>query len=65
MLSWAFAFFAAAIIVAYLGIAGTEPSFAAMANVVFWIFMVGFVANLATWSWNSIRARRGSLRRAV
>jgi uncharacterized membrane protein YtjA (UPF0391 family) len=46
MLGWAIAFFVAAIIVAVLGLAGAATTFAAIAKVLFWVFLVGFVFSL-------------------
>jgi uncharacterized membrane protein YtjA (UPF0391 family) len=45
MLGWAIAFFIAAVLVALLGFMETA-TLAAMAKVLFWIFMIGCVASL-------------------
>ena len=42
MLGWAIAFFVAAIIVALLGMAEAATTFAVIAKVLFWVFLVGF-----------------------
>jgi len=47
MLGWAIAFFVAAITVALLGLAEAAPTFAVIAKVLFWVFLVGFVFSLA------------------
>ena len=46
MLGWAIAFFVAAIIVALLGMAEAATTFAVIAKVLFWVFLVGFVFSL-------------------
>jgi uncharacterized membrane protein YtjA (UPF0391 family) len=46
MLGWAVAFFVAAIIVALLGMAEAATTFAVIAKVLFWVFLVGFVFSL-------------------
>jgi uncharacterized membrane protein YtjA (UPF0391 family) len=46
MLSWAIAFFIAAIIVALLGMAEAATTFAVIAKLLFWVFLVGFVFSL-------------------
>jgi len=46
MLGWAIAFFVAAIIVALLGMAEAATTFAGIAKVLFWVFLVGFVFSL-------------------
>jgi uncharacterized membrane protein YtjA (UPF0391 family) len=46
MLGWAIAFFVAAIIVALLGLAEAATTFAVIAKVLFWVFLVGFVFSL-------------------
>ena len=46
MLGWAIAFFVAAIIVAALGLAEDTTTFAVIAKVLFWVFLVGFVFSL-------------------
>jgi len=46
MLGWAIAFFVAAIIVAVLGLAEAASTFAVIAKVLFWVFLVGFVFSL-------------------
>jgi len=46
MLGWAIAFFIAAVIVAVLGLSGATTTFAVIAKVLFWIFLVGFVFSL-------------------
>ena len=46
MLGWAIAFFVAAIVVALLGMAEAATTFAVIAKVLFWVFLVGFVFSL-------------------
>ena len=46
MLGWAIAFFIAAIVVALLGLAEAATTFAVIAKVLFWVFLVGFVFSL-------------------
>jgi uncharacterized membrane protein YtjA (UPF0391 family) len=46
MLGWAIAFFVAAFIVALLGMAEAATTFAVIAKVLFWVFLVGFVFSL-------------------
>jgi uncharacterized membrane protein YtjA (UPF0391 family) len=46
MFGWAIAFFVAAILVALLGLAEAATTFAVIAKVLFWIFLVGFVFSL-------------------
>jgi uncharacterized membrane protein YtjA (UPF0391 family) len=46
MLGWAIAFLVAAVIVATLGFAASAITFALMAKVLFWVFLVGMVASL-------------------
>jgi uncharacterized membrane protein YtjA (UPF0391 family) len=46
MLGWAIAFFVAAILVALLGMAEAATTFAVIAKVLFWVFLVGFVFSL-------------------
>jgi len=46
MLGWAIAFFVAAMIVALLGLAEPATTFAVIAKVLFWVFLVGFVFSL-------------------
>jgi uncharacterized membrane protein YtjA (UPF0391 family) len=46
MLGWAISFFVAAILVALLGLAEAATTFAVIAKVLFWIFLVGFVFSL-------------------
>jgi uncharacterized membrane protein YtjA (UPF0391 family) len=46
MLGWAIAFFVAAVIVALLGLADAATTFAVIAKVLFWVFLVGFVFSL-------------------
>ena len=46
MLGWAIAFFVAAIIVALFGLAEAATTFAVIAKVLFWVFLVGFVFSL-------------------
>lgn len=43
MLGWAVAFIFAAITVAILGFTGAATTFGAMAKVLFWVFVMGFV----------------------
>lgn len=49
MLGWAVAFFLAAVLVAYLGLASTATTVAAMAKVLFWVFLIGFVFSLVAY----------------
>ena len=46
MLGWAVAFFIAANFVAFLALAGAVSTFSALARVLFWVFLVGFVFSL-------------------
>ena len=46
MLGWAIAFVTAAVIVALLGLTETASTFAAVAKVLFWVFIIGFVFSL-------------------
>ena len=46
MLGWAIAFFLAAIMVALLGLSEAATTFAVIAQVLFWLFLVGFVFSL-------------------
>ena len=46
MLGWAIAFFVAAVVVALLGMAEAATTFAVIAKVLFWVFLVGFVFSL-------------------
>jgi uncharacterized membrane protein YtjA (UPF0391 family) len=46
MLGCAIAFFVAAMIVALLGLAEPATTFAVIAKVLFWVFLVGFVFSL-------------------
>ncbi|HEY6391463.1 MAG TPA: DUF1328 domain-containing protein [Bryobacteraceae bacterium] len=46
MLGWAFAFVAAALIVALLGVSDTATTFGEIAKVLFWVFIIGFVFSL-------------------
>jgi uncharacterized membrane protein YtjA (UPF0391 family) len=46
MLGWAIAFVLAAITVAILGFTGTATTLGAMAKVLFWVFVIGFVISL-------------------
>lgn len=46
MLGWALAFLVAAITVAVLGVMEAATTFAVIAKVLFWIFLVGFVFSL-------------------
>lgn len=46
MLAWAIAFLVAAIVVAVLGLTGAATTFAVIAKVLFWVFLVGFVFSL-------------------
>jgi uncharacterized membrane protein YtjA (UPF0391 family) len=46
MLGWAIAFFVAAMIVALLGLAEAASTFAVIAKVLFWVFLIGFVFSL-------------------
>ena len=46
MLGWAIAFFVAAMIVALLGLAEAATTFAVIARVLFWVFLIGFVFSL-------------------
>jgi uncharacterized membrane protein YtjA (UPF0391 family) len=46
MLGWAIAFFVAAVTVALLGLAEAATTFAVIAKVLFWIFLIGFVFSL-------------------
>lgn len=43
MLGWAISFIVAAILVAILGMVETATTVAAIAKVLFWVFVVGFV----------------------
>jgi len=47
MLGWAIAFLVAAILVAILGMMETATTLAAIAKVLFWVFVAGFVYSLA------------------
>lgn len=53
MLGWAIAFFVAAFIVALLGMAEAATTFAVIAKVLFWVFLVGFVFSLVVHFSNS------------
>jgi uncharacterized membrane protein YtjA (UPF0391 family) len=53
MLGWAIAFFVAAILVALLGMAEAATTFAVIAKVLFWVFLVGFVFSLVVHFSNS------------
>jgi uncharacterized membrane protein YtjA (UPF0391 family) len=46
MLGWAIAFVLAAFTLAILGFTGDATTMAAMAKVLFWVFVVGFVVSL-------------------
>jgi uncharacterized membrane protein YtjA (UPF0391 family) len=46
MLGWAIAFILAAITLAILGFTGDSTTMGAMAKVLFWIFVAGFVVSL-------------------
>ena len=46
MLGWAIAFVIAAITVAMLGSGGTATTFGAIAKVLFWVFVIGFVCSV-------------------
>jgi uncharacterized membrane protein YtjA (UPF0391 family) len=46
MLGWAIAFVIAAITVAMLGSGGTATTFGAIAKVLFWVFVIGFVSSV-------------------
>jgi len=46
MLGWAIAFIVAAILVGILGFVETATSVAAIAKVLFWVFVIGFVYSL-------------------
>jgi uncharacterized membrane protein YtjA (UPF0391 family) len=46
MLGWAIAFFIAAILVALLGLIEPTTTFAFIAKVLFWVFLVGLVFSL-------------------
>ncbi|HYL78346.1 MAG TPA: DUF1328 domain-containing protein [Bryobacteraceae bacterium] len=46
MLGWAIAFVLAAITVAILGFTGAATTLGAMAKVLFWVFVLGFVISL-------------------
>jgi uncharacterized membrane protein YtjA (UPF0391 family) len=46
MLGWAIAFVLAAITLAILGFTGDATTMGAMAKVLFWVFVVGFVVSL-------------------
>ena len=46
MLGWAIAFVTAAVIVALLGLNETAGTFAMVAKVLFWVFIIGFVFSL-------------------
>lgn len=47
MLGWAIAFIIAAILVAILGFADAATTFAMVAKVLFWVFVLGFVVSVA------------------
>jgi len=46
MLGWAIVFVMAAITVEFLGLVETAPTFTALTTVLFWLFVIGFLASL-------------------
>ncbi len=59
MLSWALAFLVAALIVAIPGFTGGVTTLTLLAQVLFWIFLIGVVANLAVYLPGRIHFIRG------
>jgi uncharacterized membrane protein YtjA (UPF0391 family) len=47
MLGWAIAFILAAVLVALMGLGETASTLAALTKVLFWVFIIGFLASLA------------------
>ncbi|HEV8037353.1 MAG TPA: hypothetical protein VGP62_00720 [Bryobacteraceae bacterium] len=55
MLGWAIAFIMAAVLVALMGLGESASTLAAVTKVLFWVFILGFLASLAM-HYNSTRA---------
>jgi uncharacterized membrane protein YtjA (UPF0391 family) len=47
MLGWAIAFIMAAVLVALMGLGESASTLAAVTKVLFWVFILGFLASLA------------------